>query len=66
MIRHLNAKYTFADIIGKSDKMETVIKQAKKASRTPVTVLVRGESGTGKELFAHAIHNASKRKIINL
>ena len=62
MIRHLNAKYTFADIIGKSDTMKGVIKQAKKASKTPVTVLLRGESGTGKELFAHAIHNASKRR----
>ncbi|MFW5855784.1 MAG: sigma 54-interacting transcriptional regulator [Bacillota bacterium] len=61
MIRHLNAKYTFDDIIGKSETMQAVIKQARKASTTPVTVLLRGESGTGKELFAHAIHNASKR-----
>jgi len=62
MIRHLNAKYTFDDIIGKSDTMQGVVNQAQKASKTPVTVLLRGESGTGKELFAHAIHNASKRK----
>lgn len=62
MIRHLKAKYTFADIIAKSDKMKGILKQAKKASQTPVTVLLRGESGTGKELFAHAIHNKSKRK----
>ena len=61
-IRQLNAKYTFDDIIGKSDNMKMVIDQAKKASKTPVTVLLRGESGTGKELFAHAIHNSSKRK----
>ncbi|MFW5878045.1 MAG: sigma 54-interacting transcriptional regulator, partial [bacterium] len=61
MIRHLNAKYTFDDIVGESETMKAVIKQAKKASQTPITVLLRGESGTGKELFAHAIHNASKR-----
>ncbi|MDI3546707.1 MAG: hypothetical protein PWR10_359 [Halanaerobiales bacterium] len=62
MIRHLNAKYSFDDIIGVSDTIRAVIKQAQKASQTPVTVLLRGESGTGKELFAHAIHNASPRK----
>ena len=61
MIRQLNAKYTFKDIIGKSETMKAVIKQAEKASKTPVTVLLRGESGTGKELFAHAIHNSSER-----
>lgn len=31
------------------------------ASHPFTTVLITGESGTGKELFAHAIHNASKR-----
>jgi PAS domain S-box-containing protein len=62
MIRQLNAKYTFADIIGESETMRAVIKQARKASKTPVTVLLRGESGTGKELFAHAIHNSSPRQ----
>jgi transcriptional regulator with PAS, ATPase and Fis domain len=41
--------------------MQAVINQAEKASRTPITVLLRGESGTGKELFAHAIHNHSER-----
>ncbi len=62
IIRHLNAKYTFDDIIGKSQAIKIVKNKAKKASRTPITVLLRGESGTGKELFAHAIHNESKRK----
>lgn len=61
MIRQLKAKYTFDDIIGISDSIKAVINQAKRASRTPATVLLRGESGTGKELFAHAIHNASPR-----
>jgi PAS domain S-box-containing protein len=62
MIRQLNAKYTFDDIIGISDTIKAVKNQARRASRTPATVLLRGESGTGKELFAHAIHNASPRK----
>ncbi|ELK43791.1 putative sigma L-dependent transcriptional regulator YqiR [Brevibacillus agri] len=62
IIRTLEAKYSFADIIGYSEQMKSAIEQAKKAALTPATVLLRGESGTGKELFAHAIHNASERK----
>jgi PAS domain S-box-containing protein len=61
MIRRIQAKYTFQDIVGKSPKMVIAIEQAKKVARTPATVLLRGESGTGKELFAHAIHSESNR-----
>ncbi len=61
LIRHLQAKYTFDDIIGSSEQVKAAIAQAKHASDTPATVLLRGESGTGKELFAHAIHNVSGR-----
>ncbi|HHT70056.1 MAG TPA: sigma-54-dependent transcriptional regulator [Firmicutes bacterium] len=59
-IRHLEAKYTFEDIIGDSPELKAAIDQAKRAADLPATVLLRGESGTGKELFAHAIHNASR------
>lgn len=62
IIRKLEAKYTFDDIISEDPKMLEVIDRARKAANLPVTVLLRGESGTGKELFAHAIHNASNRK----
>lgn len=62
IIRTLEAKYTFEDIIGSSDEMHFAIEQAKLGAKTPATVLLRGESGTGKELFAHAIHNASNRR----
>ncbi|MBA2869996.1 PAS domain S-box-containing protein [Anoxybacillus calidus] len=62
IIRTLEAKYSFADIVGTSEEMMVAIEQAKLAAKTPVTILLRGESGTGKELFAHAIHNASDRK----
>lgn len=62
IIRTLEAKYTFEDIIAQSDEMNIAIEQAKLGAKTPATVLLRGESGTGKELFAHAIHNASDRK----
>jgi PAS domain S-box-containing protein len=62
IIRTLEAKYSFEDIIGTSEEMKLAIEQAKLGAKTPATVLLRGESGTGKELFAHAIHNASDRK----
>ncbi len=62
IIRTLEAKYSFEDIIGQSEEMMIPVEQAKLGAKTPATVLLRGESGTGKELFAHAIHNASDRK----
>ncbi|MDA1474914.1 sigma-54 interaction domain-containing protein [Bacillus changyiensis] len=62
IIRTLEAKYTFADIIGSSEQMLVALEQAKLGAKTPATILLRGESGTGKELFAHAIHNESDRK----
>lgn len=62
LIRRIAAKYTFDDIIGAGELIQTAVEQAKRAAETPATVLLRGESGTGKELFAHAIHNDSNRK----
>lgn len=58
----LVAKYTFDDIIHKSQQMDELIQRAKKyAKLDSATVLILGETGTGKELFAHSIHNESPR-----
>ncbi|NOX19693.1 MAG: sigma-54-dependent transcriptional regulator [Nitrospirae bacterium] len=62
LIRHLQAKYTFDDIIGNSPGILKAKEEAMRAATTPATVLLLGESGTGKELFAHAIHNMSTRR----
>ncbi|MBU5466346.1 sigma 54-interacting transcriptional regulator [Virgibacillus sp. MSJ-26] len=62
IIRNLEAKYTFDDIVASSTEMTIALEQAKVGAKTPATVLLRGQSGTGKELFAHAIHNESERK----
>lgn len=62
IIRNLEARYTFDDIIGSSPEMKLALEQAKVGAKTPAIVLLRGDSGTGKELFAHAIHNESDRK----
>ncbi|OGV49470.1 MAG: sigma-54-dependent Fis family transcriptional regulator [Lentisphaerae bacterium GWF2_52_8] len=55
------AKYSFKDIIGKSDKLSEARNMAEKACITDSSVILTGESGTGKELFAHAIHQESAR-----
>lgn len=62
IIRKLEAKYIFDDIIAEDEGMLKALSKAKQAAVTPATVLLRGESGTGKELFAHAIHNLSERR----
>ncbi len=57
------AKYNFYDIIGESDSIKRACTIAKKMAKNNSAVLITGESGTGKELFAHAIHNESKRSM---
>ncbi|WP_223587587.1 sigma-54 interaction domain-containing protein [Neobacillus bataviensis] len=54
--------YSFHDIKGTSDPIQTVVDMAKRIAPSDTTVIVRGESGTGKEVFAQAIHQASYRK----
>ncbi|SMP69188.1 sigma-54 interaction domain-containing protein [Anoxynatronum buryatiense] len=62
IIRKLEAKYTFDDIIALDPKTRLQVEKGKQAAMTPASILLRGESGTGKELFAHAIHNLSDRR----
>lgn len=57
----LVAKYTFNDIIRKSDIMEETIGLAKKYAAVSSNILIVGETGTGKELLAQGIHNMSER-----
>jgi PAS domain S-box-containing protein len=56
------AHYSWERIIGDSGTIREAKHLGKKASETDSTVLITGESGTGKELFAHAVHNDSKRQ----
>lgn len=61
LLKANGGKYTFDSIVGNSDTMKWLREVAAKAARGTSTVLILGESGTGKELFAHAVHNASRR-----
>ena len=58
----LQTIYSFAQIIGKSQRMQEVYALMQQAIDSSITVLVQGESGTGKELVAKAIHFNSTRK----
>jgi DNA-binding NtrC family response regulator len=58
----LKEKYSFENIVGKSNKMLDVLSMVTKVAQTDSTVLIEGESGTGKELIAKAIHLNSRRK----
>ncbi|HEX8170066.1 MAG TPA: sigma-54 dependent transcriptional regulator [Thermoanaerobaculia bacterium] len=57
----LSEKYSYANIIGKSDIMRKVFDLIRLAAPSRSNILIIGESGTGKELVAKAIHHASPR-----
>jgi len=58
----LEKRYSFGNILGKSNQMQAIYELISDISNTDSTVLIQGESGTGKELIARAIHFNSHRK----
>ena len=60
--KELEAKYSFADIVGRSASMRQIFQILPQIAESDSTVLIEGASGTGKELFARAIHNLSPRR----
>ncbi len=58
----LEERFTFANIIGKSAKMQEIFSIVQRVAKTTSTVLISGESGTGKELIARALHYNSGRR----
>ena len=51
----------FKDLLGASQSLEKIVKQARSVAATSATVLLIGENGTGKEMVARAIHAESPR-----
>jgi DNA-binding NtrC family response regulator len=57
----LRTEQEYSQIIGRSEKLLTILEMIEQLAPTDVNILIEGESGTGKELVAHAIHQKSGR-----
>jgi DNA-binding NtrC family response regulator len=57
----LKQRYSFPNIVGKSDRMLRVLDLVMQVATSRSTILITGETGTGKELIAKAIHANSPR-----
>ncbi len=61
IVKRTKIRGDFPEIIGDSDKIESVLDLVRLVSKTKSSVLITGESGTGKELIARPIHRLSSR-----
>ena len=59
--RALKQRYSFPNIIGKSERMLRLLDLVGQVAPSRSTILITGETGTGKELVAKAIHANSPR-----
>lgn len=59
-------KYKMSGIIGKSPAMKAIKEKIFAISNYNSTVLITGETGSGKELIAHAIHDISRRALMDM
>ena len=60
-IKRIEQKYSFENIVARSESMARVFDLVHTVANHKTTVLITGESGTGKELIARAIHNNGNR-----
>jgi two-component system response regulator AtoC len=60
-IDKIEQRYSFGNIIARSEAMRHVFELVEKVADHKTTVLVTGESGTGKDLIARAIHHNGRR-----
>jgi two-component system response regulator HydG len=58
----LASRSTFANILGHSRQIRTMLDSVRAVADSDASVLLLGESGTGKELVARALHHASARR----
>jgi DNA-binding NtrC family response regulator len=59
--RALRQRYSFPNIVGKSERMLRILDLVSQVASSRATILITGETGTGKELIANAIHAHSAR-----
>ena len=60
-LKKIEQKYSFGNIIARSEAMAQVFDLVEKVAQHKTTVLVTGESGTGKDLIAKTIHSNGNR-----
>jgi len=60
-INEIEQKYSFNNIIARSEAMAHVFDLVSRVAEHKTTVLITGESGTGKELIARAVHSNGPR-----
>lgn len=59
--RALKQRYSFANIVGKSERMLKLLDMMSQVAASKANVLLSGEAGTGRELAAKSIHANSSR-----
>ena len=57
----IEQKYSFGNIIARSEAMAHVFELVEKVAEHKTTVLITGESGTGKDLIAKTLHSNGNR-----
>ena len=62
LISERDAEYNHYGLVGRSRRMEEVIRTAEVVAKSRSTVLIMGETGTGKEMVARAIHYHSAQR----
>jgi DNA-binding NtrC family response regulator len=62
LISERDAEFNHYGIVGRSRRMEEVIRTAGVVAASKSTVLITGETGTGKEMVARAIHFHSAQR----
>lgn len=59
--RALKQRYSFSNIVGKSERMLRLLDMVTQVAPSRANVLLTGEAGTGRELIAKSIHANSTR-----
>src|SRR3954447_7971682 len=62
LISERDAEFNHYGIVGRSRRMQEVIRTAEGVAKSKSTVLITGETGTGKEMVARAIHYHSAQR----
>jgi DNA-binding NtrC family response regulator len=66
LISERDAEFNQYGLVGRSRKMQEVIRTAEVVAKSKSTVLITGETGTGKEMVARAIHYHSAQRELPL